>query len=141
MQYWPAHFHANDSEVPAHRPGKYLTFEPDGGGWNNIRMGLELFALLAAATGRTLVLPPPDKIYLLNKEKNRLHGFDDFFATARLRRHVRLLSTKQWVREVQHAAKTGAFPWSDKFMPAEGLSTSPNGFQKFLRAHAYQVRD
>jgi hypothetical protein len=36
----------------------YLTFEPDPGGWNNIRMSTEIMFVLAAATGRTLVLPP-----------------------------------------------------------------------------------
>jgi hypothetical protein len=26
---------------------RYVTFEPDGGGWNNIRMGFELFCVFA----------------------------------------------------------------------------------------------
>ena len=33
---------------------RYMTFEPDGGGWNNIRMAMETVVGLAAATGRTL---------------------------------------------------------------------------------------
>jgi GDP-fucose protein O-fucosyltransferase len=37
---------------------KYLTFEPDEGGWNNIRMSMETATTLAHAMGRTLVLPP-----------------------------------------------------------------------------------
>ena len=37
---------------------KYVTFEPDVGGWNNIRMQMELVIVFAAATGRTLVMPP-----------------------------------------------------------------------------------
>lgn len=45
---------------------KYLTFEPDRGGWNNIRMNLENVFILAAATGRTLVMPPAVPVYLLN---------------------------------------------------------------------------
>jgi hypothetical protein len=37
---------------------RYLTFEPDGGGWNNIRMSMESVIALAIAMGRTLVMPP-----------------------------------------------------------------------------------
>ena len=44
---------------------KYLTFEADMGGWNNIRMSLEIVMIIAAASGRTLVLPPDAPLYLL----------------------------------------------------------------------------
>ena len=37
---------------------KYLTFEMDSSGWNNIRLGLENIMLLAHTMGRTLVMPP-----------------------------------------------------------------------------------
>jgi hypothetical protein len=33
-------------------PGKYLTFEVDTGGFNNIRMGFESMVIFAAVTGR-----------------------------------------------------------------------------------------
>lgn len=61
---------------------KYMTFEPDGGGWNNIRMAMETVVGLAVATGRTLVLPPRKVMYLLGNGKNqqkRHFGFEDFF--------------------------------------------------------------
>jgi hypothetical protein len=44
-----------------------MTFEPDGGGWNNIRMAMETVVGLAVATGRTLVLPPEQRMYLLRR--------------------------------------------------------------------------
>ena len=61
---------------------RFLTFEPDHGGWNNIRMGMETALVLAHSMGRTLVLPPSQRFYLLNKsdspQKNSF-GFGDFF--------------------------------------------------------------
>jgi hypothetical protein len=35
---------------------RYMTFEPDGGGWNNIRMAMESVIGLAVSMGRTLVM-------------------------------------------------------------------------------------
>lgn len=61
---------------------EYLTFEPDEGGFNNIRMAMETILALAFAMGRTLVLPPEQQLYLL---KQKDHGqksaftFNDFF--------------------------------------------------------------
>ena len=46
---------------------KYITFEVDSGGWNNVRMGVETVYALACLTGRTLVLPPRERVYLLSR--------------------------------------------------------------------------
>jgi hypothetical protein len=70
-------------KTPLYDPNsnKYVTFEPDVGGWNNIRMQMETVLVFAAATGRTLVLPPDQPMYLLNKGKGHEneHHFADFF--------------------------------------------------------------
>jgi GDP-fucose protein O-fucosyltransferase len=61
---------------------QYMTFEPDGGGWNNIRMAMETVVGLAIATGRTLVLPPEQRMYLLQQERGKTKtdfSFVDFF--------------------------------------------------------------
>jgi hypothetical protein len=60
---------------------QYMTFEPDGGGWNNIRMAMETVVVLAHAMGRTLVLPPAQGIYLMKKDRrHNVHfTFADFF--------------------------------------------------------------
>ena len=66
---------------------KYMTFEPDLGGWNNIRMAMELMVMLAHVTGRTLVLPPAAFFYLLNKNKGtdeNKSSFMTFFHLDRL---------------------------------------------------------
>jgi len=63
---------------------QFLTFEPDAGGWNNIRMAMETVFTLAFAMGRTLVLPPKQGMYLIDKnskQQRNKFGFDHFFHT------------------------------------------------------------
>ena len=66
---------------------KYLTFEYDQSGWNNMRMAMEILLMVAHATGRTIVAPPPQHLYLLSV-KHKHHGemnyhfktgFEDFY--------------------------------------------------------------
>ena len=74
---------------------RYLTFEYDNGGWNNMRMGIECLIVCAHAMGRTIVLPPSQHLYLLTQkhkdDKNsELHsemGFEDFFNIDILKSH------------------------------------------------------
>ena len=54
---------------------RYLTFEYDQGGWNNIRMGMEVFIVIAHAMGRTLVLPPAQNLYLLYQKHKGIYIF------------------------------------------------------------------
>lgn len=58
---------------------KYLTFQPDSGGWNNIRMSMEIIFVMAAATGRTLVLPPKAPFYLLGYGEAGARSFGSFY--------------------------------------------------------------
>ena len=44
---------------------KYISFTIDRGGWNNVRMSMEIIFVVAAVTGRTLVLPPKEPLYRL----------------------------------------------------------------------------
>lgn len=43
---------------------RYITFEQDAGRFNNIRMSLEIIFVIAAAAGRTVVLPPIQNLHL-----------------------------------------------------------------------------
>lgn len=86
------------SEGP-NAPPKYVTFEPDVGGWNNIRMQMELVLVLAYATGRILVLPPDQPMYLLNKGKGhqKHHSFADFFPFEYIKQRLPVISMEEFM--------------------------------------------
>ena len=82
---------------------KYVTFEPDVGGWNNIRMQMETVLVFAAATGRTLVLPPDQPMYLLDKGKghDKAHSFADFFPFELIKQRVPVIEMAEFMAKVR----------------------------------------
>ena len=145
---WISPFHSK------HRNGgtQYLTFEPDQGGWNNIRystacalfidpficnprcllirpalvvlrrMAMETVLGMAFAMGRTLVLPPHQRMYLLTKKddgQRHAFSFEHFFHMERIHEeHVGLdiISMKDFLELVMQgtfvdpATKQPVFP-------------------------------
>lgn len=67
---WPSH--------PIPPMSKYVTFSPWKGGFNNIRMSLEMAAAAAFAFNRTLVMPPAYKMYL--RGASSLESYFDYSA-------------------------------------------------------------
>ena len=67
---------------------KYLLFEIDEGGFNNIRMSFENYVVISYLTKRILVLPPPIPYYLLGGD-NRL--MSDFFDIDNLKKHITVI--------------------------------------------------
>jgi len=100
--YVPPFFEINKQEGNGK---KYLTFEPDGGGWNNIRMAMESTIAMAVAMGRTLVMPPQKNMYLLGQSGGgqRHHfSFVDFFPIAEMaedNKAFEVVSMKEYLEE------------------------------------------
>ena len=99
---------------------KYITFEFDPGGFNNIRMSAEIVFVIAAVTGRTLVLPPPQTIYLLS-DGTRTQSLNDFFPlySESFKRRVNVISTEEFF---QMEMKKGGYLEVDDKMRTKLLS-------------------
>jgi hypothetical protein len=97
---------------------QYLTFEPDHGGFNNIRMAFETTLALAVAMGRVLVLPPEQPMYLLEKKKHDKHqreqrtsfSFQHFFDLEAIRNEyagVEIISMQEFLEREALAGMIG----------------------------------
>jgi hypothetical protein len=104
MAYWNDPQGTRDQEFvsPFLTPkDHYLTFEPDPGGWNNIRMSMEIIFVLAAVTGRTLVLPPDAPFYLLGQGAQGARSFGNFFPLEhpQFKTRVKVITMKEFVEK------------------------------------------
>lgn len=84
---------------------KYVVFQPDGGGWNNIRMAAETAMMFAFTTGRTLVMPPMAVWYLLDKNKNgddNKSNFDKFFDLKKIQEAMTVISMETFLENVAY---------------------------------------
>jgi hypothetical protein len=127
VRYWKERFKPADCfRSPAAHPlgqrapvkeRKYVLFQPDLGGWNNIRMAAETVMVFAHASGRTLVMPPRYQMYLLDGDpdmEDNLSSFDNFMHMHGLSEVLDIIPMEQFIREV---AKPGLLsePWSDSY--------------------------
>jgi hypothetical protein len=108
---------------------KYLAFETDYGGWNNILMQFEIMVLLAWLTDRVLILPPARPFYLLGNEPRLLADFLDF---TELRRQMQLMTVDEFVRESGIDAKAREHEAFHTFMRAHGYSPEWNALDDAL---------
>ncbi len=105
LQYWLSPDAPDPEAFALARAGYYLTFDVDPGGLNNVRMAFEYVAVVAALTGRTLVLPPSQPWYLLHSgpihtgARGGSCGFADIFDIDALSRSVSTISTAAFIRD------------------------------------------
>jgi len=111
-----------------HRKSKhrYIVFDVDQGGLNNVRLVFEYVAIIAAVTGRTLVLPPPKGWYLLDHgPKHRPGGegetsFSELFDIPAMRDVVPVITTEEFIAEAhRHLEIPKAFRDPDFFIASE----------------------
>ena len=92
---------------------RYVVFQPDGGGWNNIRMAAETAMVFALASGRTLVLPPDMQFYLLNKNgdaKRDTSSFETYFDLRKISELVTIITMPQFLKEFEQLSDKNILP-------------------------------
>lgn len=95
---------------------QFMTFEMDNGGWNNMRMAMETMLGIALATGRTLVLPPRQRVPHFeedlkqqdNHKRQTRFSFDDFFHMEKISKEYAGLKVIQ-MHEFLELVMTGRF--------------------------------
>lgn len=104
-----------------------MIHHPDVGGWNNIRMQMETVVVFAAATSRTLVLPPDQPMYLLNAGKGHqtAHSFADFFPFELINKRVPVITMTEFM---EREAVTGRL----KNISNNEVSYPPNNQTEFI---------
>jgi len=103
IKYW--HSSTPQYRSPLYQlPGRgkrYVVYQPDLGGWNNIRMALEVVIVFAHATGRTLVLPPDAVLYLLHGNKkwgDNRSNLGDFIDVDKLRDGLNIITMQEFLK-------------------------------------------
>jgi len=120
---------------------KYLVFEPDRGGWNNIRMAAETAMIFAHASGRVLVMPPRMRMYLLDKDKHPEDNestFSKFFDLSKLSESMTMISMEEFLETVAKPGLLNA-PIPAKLTPKQLATVAPGSERlwKYLERACY----
>ncbi|MFT7533008.1 MAG: hypothetical protein ACI9FD_004043 [Gammaproteobacteria bacterium] len=98
----------NDAFTNTHK-NRYLAFDIDQGGLNNIRMVFEYAVVIAAITRRTLILPPAQPWYLINQARmGKAEGSTDLadvFELSAIDNAMPFLTTNEFCQTAAHHLK------------------------------------
>ena len=112
VKYWSDSHECFQSPLKLYRDEKkYVVFQTDLGGWNNIRMALEVVIVFAHVTGRILVIPPSAVLYLLarnSKWEDNKSSLSDFYDLDKISLGIDLISMEQFLREEGAAGNLAA---------------------------------
>lgn len=151
VRFWNKRFYPQDcySSPMRHPMGKnapmnelkYLVFEPDRGGWNNIRMAAETAMIFAHATGRVLVMPPKLKMYLLDKDQHEEENestFSKFFDLEKLSESITIMTMESFLEQVAKPGLLNA-PLPAKYTAQEMAHVTPGSERlwKYLEQACY----
>lgn len=101
LRYWDESL--LEKRLPAVKPHRYVTFDIDQGGLNNIRLVFEYVVAVAAITGRTLVLPPHSPWYLINhgpmpvEQQGGVTHISDLYDIPSLKKAIPVISTEEFI--------------------------------------------
>ena len=70
---------------------RYILSQVDIGGFNNIKMVFENYIVAAYLTNRRLILPPPKKFYLVDKDQSEI---TDFINLEVIKRYINIISCR-----------------------------------------------
>ena len=94
-----------DAFTPTHK-NRYIAFDIDQGGLNNIRMVFEYAVVIAAITRRTLVLPPSQPWYLINQAaQGKAEGTTDLadvFELSSIGKAIPCLTTMEFCQKAKN---------------------------------------
>eukprot|EP01062_Namystynia_karyoxenos_P029062 TRINITY_DN21907_c0_g2_i1.p1 TRINITY_DN21907_c0_g2~~TRINITY_DN21907_c0_g2_i1.p1 ORF type:complete len:763 (+),score=168.19 TRINITY_DN21907_c0_g2_i1:153-2441(+) len=117
LAYW--HYVPSDDHYVSEYSGrgpkeKYVTFEPDCAGWNNVRMALETVAVFALLTGRTLVMPPRKTlISLLDRNPSlamNARGVQQMYAMDQIASRLPVMTFEDFVQKEVLSGGLGPLP-------------------------------
>ena len=153
VRFWNARFYPEDcyqspfrhplgQEAPVEEL-KYLVFEPDRGGWNNIRMAAETAMIFAHTTGRVLVMPPAAKMYLLHHNKNDEENqstFSKFFDLSKLAESITIITMEEFLQKVAvpgHLSVPFPAKWAGRVNEFVKVQRDDERLWKYLEASCY----
>ena len=104
-------------------PDKFIIFNYDIGGFNNIRISFEVIIILAKLLGRVLIVPPKTNMYLLDKNTDIF----DYYSINNLSHYIKICNYQDITKNIKTA--------NDLFLFAKKSKEDVRGSSDTRRVH------